>query len=348
MSESAGGSDRIRLPGRVLVLVLLAGIVVFGLTGCGTFGGSDASESEGFPGDVAIEPMPIEPMYGMNSEADLADRGEIGIPVPPPADGAGPDASTVPPDERYIIRTLGVRLQVEEIEPAVEDIRNAVESAGGTVTAVQVSSDDSPIYRYEAGGAFADGTPLMGYITARIPPQEIDSFIDVVAEMGVVLRQAEDESDVTQEHLDISARLDNLRAQEQRLRELFDRGEKIEDLLAVEREIARVRGEIESFEARLAFIERQAAMATVTVELAGRQPVVAPAGDDWGVVSAIRAGIRELVYTINGIIVFTLSALPLIVIALVTWLVIRAILRARRARIDREASASPPDTGTGG
>jgi hypothetical protein len=346
MSESVGGADRIRSAGRVLVLVVLAGVVALSLTGCGTFGGSDASDGTGVPGDIAIEPM-----YDMSEEARTAESGiapDIGIPVPPPADGAGPDASTVPPDERYIIRTLGVRLQVEEVEPAVERVRDAVDAAGGTITAVQVSSDDSPIYRYEAGGSFADGAPLKGYITARIPPQELDGFVEAVADLGTVLRQAEDETDATQEHIDISARLDNLRAQEVRLRELFDRGEEIEDLLAVEREIARVRGEIESFEARLAFIERQAAMATVTIELVGRQPVVAPAGEDWGFVSAIRTGIRGLVYTINGLIVFTLSTLPLIVIALVAWLVIRAILRSRRARRERAAVNPPTDHGTGG
>ncbi len=344
MSESTGGTDRIRSVGRVLVLVLLAGLVAVSTTGCGTFVGTDVSDTRDLPGEIAIEPM-----YG--DDAMVAERGiepDIGIPVPPPIDGAGPDASTVPPHERYIIRTLGIRLQVEEVEPAVESVRDAVEAAGGSVTAVQVSSDESPIYRYEAGGTFADGTPLKGYITARIPPAELDTFVDAVADLGTVLRQAEDESDVTQEHVDISARLDNLRVQEERLRELFDRGEEIEDLLAVERELARVRGDIESFEARLAFIERQAAMATVTVELVGRQPVVAPAGEDWGFYSAIRTGIRGLVHTINGIVIFTLSALPLIVIALVAWLVIRAILRARRSRRERGATAPPADHGTGG
>ena len=343
MSESRGGVFRVRSAGRAIGATLLVAVLAFGLTACTTFTGGDAQD------EAVSDVAPSDQMYTDNAE--MAERGiapDIGIPVPPPVDGAGPDASTVPPDERYVIRTLGIRLQVEDVEPAVELVREAVDEARGMITAVQVASDDTPIYRYEAGGTFADGTPLVGYITARIPPEELDAFVEAVADLGTVLRQAEDESDVTQEHLDISARLDNLRAQEERLRELFDRAEEVEDLLAIEREIARVRGDIESFEARLAYIERQAAMATVTVELVGRQPVVAPAGEDWGVVSAIRTGIRGLVYTINGIIIFSMSMLPLVVLALLAWLVIRTIVRARRTRRERETVDPPADHNTGG
>ncbi len=340
MPESVG-SRRTHATGGALFLLLLAGVIAVALAACTTFPGTETTD-EAMP-DVA----PMEPMY--EEDAMMAERGmteDIGIPVPPP-DGAGPDAATIPPDERYVIRTLGIRLQVEEVEPAVEQVRDAVDAANGMVIAVQVSSDDAPIYRYEAGDAFSDGTPLKGYVTARIPPEELDGFVEAVADLGTVVRQAEDESDVTQEHLDISARLDNLRAQEERLRQLFDRAEEVEDMLAIERELARVRGDIESFEARLAFIERQAAMATVTVELVGRQAVVAPPGDDWGFVSAIRTGIRGFVHTINAIIVFSLSAVPIIVVALIAWLVVRTIVRARQRQRDRRGGHTPADESGG-
>ncbi len=303
-------------------LVLLAAIFMVALVSCGSFDSAEEpwSGDGGATSDVAISPE-------MSRDSE-----EMAAVAPPPPDGAGPDASTVPEDDRLVIRSLGMRVQVEEVEPAIEGLRDAVESVEGMVTAVQVTTDDTPVYRYDASGTFSDGTPLQGYLTARIPPANIERFIASVSDLGKVLRQAEDESDVTQEYIDLSARLENLRAQELRLRELFDRGEEVEDLLAVERELARVRGDIESYEARVAYLERQAAMATVTVELVGRQPVIAPSGEDWGVVAAVRAGIRGFVNTINGLIFIALSVLPLVALAVVVFLIARTVIRRRRER----------------
>jgi len=252
--------------------------------------------------------------------------------VEPPIGGTGQDASAVPPDQRLIIRSLGIRIQVDDVEPAVAAVRDEVEGANGIVTGVQVSTDeDIPIYRYEATGPLADGSPLRGFVIARIPPENLDDFIDAVSDLGAVLRQAEDESDVTQEHIDISARLDNLKAQEQRLRDFFERAENVEEMLAIEKELGRVRGDIESLTAQLEYLERQASMATVTIELAGKPPVISPAGEDWGFLRAITAGFRGMAGTINAMIVLVMSALPLVVVGVLVWLGVRRMRRRRRA-----------------
>lgn len=322
-----------RLLARRIVLVALGALLMSMLVSCGGLRESTDSSWSGTS----------SPEYGVPQESsDGRDMIQLDI-APPPDLGAGPDASTVPPDERLVIRTLGMRVQVDEVEPAIESLRDAVDAVDGMITTVQVTTDDSPVYRYEASGTFADGTPLKGYLTARIPPANVDRFIDSVSDLGKILRQAEDESDVTQEHVDLSARLDNLRVQEERLRELFERAEEVEDMLAIERELARVRGEIESYEARIAYLERQAAMATVTVELVGREPIIAPSGEDWGFVEAVRAGVRGFVNTINGLIFIALSALPLLILAVVATFVVRAIVRRRRGHaINRTTEETAP------
>ena len=311
----------------VLALAVLASISV--LTSCGIVGTVDSDESVTFVDDMA--------KYSRDSL-----EVEPAPPLDPPMNGAGVDASTVPAEERYIIRSVGVRIQVDDVEDAVEDVRGEVAKADGIVTGIQISTDeDIPVYRYEATGALADGAPLRGFVIARIPAQALDAFIDSVSELGTVQRQAEDESDVTQEHIDLSARLDNLRAQEERLRDFFDRAESVEDMLAIEEQLGRVRGEIESLAARIAYLERQAAMATVTIELAGVPPIVSPVGPDWGFMRAITQGIRGFIGTINTLVVLVMSALPLIMIAVVAWLAVRTVLR-RRSRV-RAGEQSPPE-----
>ena len=300
------------------------------LTSCGLVA-TEQSAEDSDAWTTAYPGAPETPAY----EEELYGRGDVKdemAPIEPPVGGSGVDASTVPPDERYVIRSVGLRIRVDEVEDAVERVRAEVDKADGIVTGAQVSTDeDIPIYRYEATGPLADGTPLKGFVTARIPAENLPGFLDAVSGLGTVLRQAEDESDVTQEHIDLTARLDNLTAQEERLREFFDKAEKVEEMLAIEAELGRVRGEIESLTAQRAYLERQAAMATVTVELAGTPPVVSPVGSDWGFVRAITQGIRGFVSTVNAAIVVFMSALPLIIIAVVVWLVVRWALRRRRS-----------------
>ncbi|MDY0088587.1 MAG: DUF4349 domain-containing protein, partial [Coriobacteriia bacterium] len=88
------------------------------------------------------------------------------------------------------------------------------------------------------------------------------------------------------------------------------------------------------------YLERQAAMATVTVELATRPPVVSPGGADWGFLDALTRGVRGLVSTINGLIVFVLSALP--VLALMGGILALAIWAMRRQGHRRATGTATP------
>ena len=314
-------------------LLVVALVSVLAVLGCGAQD-VDTSPSQNLQTEPGVS---LEAPGDAASGTRAAARGEIAIaPVPPDLpEGAGVDATTVPPDERYIIRSVGVRLRVDDVSRVLQSVRDEIAAVEGIVTAVQISTDeDIPIYRYDAAGALADGAPLRGYLTARIPVEEVDAFVETLADLGTIQRQSEDESDVTQEHLDLSARLETLRAQETRLRTFFEQAANVEEMLAIEQELTRVRGEIESLAAQVAFLERQSAMATVTVELAGTPPLVRPVGPDWGFGDALTQGVRGLVNTLNRLIVVVLSALPVIVVASVGALAVRWVLRRRRRRGD--------------
>lgn len=324
-----------------LAITIVLGVSLLASCGFVQSGGSD----EGVVTD-SWQPTSEEMKAGYGDGVEYS-RDSLAIspatPVEPPVGGSGEDASTVPPDERYIIRSVGLRIQVDEVADAIEQVRDEVAKVEGIITGVQVSTDeDIPIYRYEATGALADGATLRGFVIARIPAGSLEAFVESVSGLGTVQRQAEDESDVTQEHIDLSARLENLKAQEQRLRDFFDQAEKVEEMLAIEEQLGRVRGEIESLSAQIAYLERQSAMATVTVELAGKPPVVSPIGDDWGFMRAITQGIRGFVGTINAMIVVAMSAFPLVVIAIVVWLVVRALIRRRRSTTPEDTSPPEP------
>lgn len=316
-----------------LILGALLSLTACGLTGQSGEDGGAVTEPYG-GGDVATQDSVV---------SEEAARDTAIAPVPPDTPGGtGVDASTVPPEDRLVIRTVGIRVQVDDVDEAVDTVRRETADAGGMVTTVQVSTDEEiPVYRYEATGSLADGAPLRGFVVVRIPADKLEGFVDAIGTLGTVQRQAEDESDVTQEHIDVSARLETFKAQEARLRELFDEAANVEEMLAIEQELTRVRAEIESMTAQIAYLERQAAMATVTVELAGEPPVVSPGGADWGFLDAIRQGVRGLVNTINVVIVVALSALPVLVLVAAVTLIVRWAIRRRRPTGEDDA---PPET----
>ncbi len=288
-------------------------------TGCGSSGTSSA------PG-------------ALPGEDTQAGGGSVAV----PEKGGG---GTADGTDRLIIRSKTLRLQVESTPDSVTKIRELAAARGGSVTDMQVATDvDDWVYRYDNNGnRVGDGTALRGWVTVRVPTASFDALVDDVSKIGTIKFQSESTEDVTQAHVDMSARLENLRAQEARLREFFDAAKDVKDMLAIEQELGRVRGEIESLDAQVKYLERQAAMATVTIELVENKPVVRSASDDWGFGQAVTNGVQAAATMLNVLVAVVIATSPLWLAALILFFPIRALVRRRRAKAARPvAPAVPP------
>jgi hypothetical protein len=327
---------------RLIAFAVLTALVAGSLSGC-ALGSTDDSLEQVEPGTAGRDAATMEA-----AEPEIYDE-EVGSEGTPAEDAAASSApSTVDPDyegDRLVIRNVSIRMQVDDVESSVDEIRSATDAAGGIVSSLQVSTDEDPVYRYEAEDALADGSPLSGYITVRVPADQLETFTDAVMGLGEVLREDASQDDVTQQYVDLGARLENLKAREARLRELYEEADTVEDTLAVDRELSAVRGEIEAMEAQIAYLERQAAMATVTIELIEPSPIVRPAGEDWGFVDALTTSLRAFVNTVNGMIIALGAILPVILLGLLVLLVVVLVLRIRHRRsASKGSSAEPNDT----
>lgn len=261
-------------------------------------------------------------------------QGEAGAPqATQAAGGSAPDQDKSYPQapqdqtERMVILTQTLRLKVDDTAATIAAVREVADKHSAIVANMRKASEGEWVYDSPAGSY----TPLRGWLTVRVPVDGVKAFVDEVSGLGEVVYQAETSDDVTQDHVDLSARLENLRAQETRLRELVAQAANVEETLAVEQELWRVRGEIESLDAQVKYLERQAAMATITVELAEEGPVV----QNWGFVEALKDGIRAAAAVLAFTISFTIATSPLWILGLVIFFLVR---RARRNR----ASTRPP------
>lgn len=325
----------VRLLAITTALMLMAGIS----TGCGAVDqlttGTTASESTGSYSSAA------PPMLGYDASKGAVDGGAVVAESSDPAAG-GDVAANVPEADRLIIRNKTLRIEVEKVADAIDKIQAASKKSGGVITGMQVATDSgSPIYRYEDSGSPSDGTALLGYVVVRVPASTFEAFVTEVSGLGTVRYEAETSDDVTQQHVDLSARLGNLRAEEKRLRDFFTAAKDVKDMLAIEQELSRVRGEIESLDAQVKYLERQAAMATVTIDLNEPQPIVRPGGEDWGFGDAVTTGFRGAAGAIQLIIVVVITLAPFAAIAAVLFFAIRAIVRKRRKNRAAAATETP-------
>ncbi|HEV3270618.1 MAG TPA: DUF4349 domain-containing protein [Candidatus Methylacidiphilales bacterium] len=180
-----------------------------------------------------------------NNAKDEA-QAAAGIPPAP-----GTPAAT---DTRKLIRNAQLDLEVKSFQTAMDQIAALTKTAGGYV-------DTSNSQRGGNG-------KLQGTVVVKVLPQNFDAFLLKLRDLGEVQNQSVSTDDVTKEYYDMQARLDNSRRMETQLQDLLKRTNgKVSDLLQVERELGRVRGDIEQMQGQLKLYDFQVQYATVTIQL---------------------------------------------------------------------------------
>lgn len=279
--------------------------------------------------------------YGTDSGAgtDGGYRSKLGAPdmadeYSESSAGGAPDAllsapvdPAAPPTGEKIIKNAWVDMRVDSVEDAVAEVRTLAKRFDADITELFLSAgDDGPVRPMEARG------PAHANVTLRVPADRLDAIVDELPALGEVLNQNASSSDVTVQFIDLSARLKNLKAEEDRLREFLERAEKIDDLLAVQRELSRVRGEVEAMQAQVDHIEREAARSTLTISMSEPGPIVRPGGNDWGFREALTRGLQGAVGIITGLITSVIAVSPVLLMLALIWFVVRAVRRRRRNR----------------
>ncbi|MEM1027617.1 MAG: DUF4349 domain-containing protein [Planctomycetota bacterium] len=133
----------------------------------------------------------------------------------------------------------------------------------------------------EDHGGYADFVRRQ-QVQIRVPAGKFDATIQAIGELGLVTDRAIDAVDVTAQMFDLEIRLDNLEAMRVRMKALLDKAEKVEDMLAIEKELGRIVGEIEQLKGQLRLMKDRVALSTITVNFNR------PAGTDSGLAGRVR------------------------------------------------------------
>jgi hypothetical protein len=156
---------------------------------------------------------------------------------------------------RKLIRNATVELEIVSFDSAVQKITAIANEEHG-----YVATTDS---EKQANGK------LKGQIVVKMQPENLDRFLQKIRSLGELKNQALGTEDVTKAYFDIDSRLKNAHVMEQRLIDMLKtKTGKVSDLLQVEKELGRVREEIEKMQGELKYWDSQVQFATVTISLA--------------------------------------------------------------------------------
>lgn len=206
---------------------------------------------------------------------------------------------------RMLIRTANVGIKVDSLEVAMAALRRLASALGGTVGNVSVNAGEFQV--------------RSATLELRVPSARFADAMAGMSPIGKVEYSNESAEDVGEEYVDLTARIANAKRLESRLIDLLaTRTGKLEDVLAVERELARVREEIERQQGRGRYLSTRVATSTLSVTVSEPAPVVSEPGKSvigeafvraWkNFVALVASGIASLGYLV-----------PLGVVVLLAW-----------------------------
>jgi len=194
--------------------------------------------------------------------------------------------------QRKVISSATVSIKVKVVEEVVAQIRTIAEGMGGFVE--QLSSSGA------AGRQQAS-------MTIRVPQDQFFTALERIEALGEVQSKNVGSEDVSEQFIDLEARLKSSLREEESLLSLLGRSVTVSEVLAIERELARVRSNIERLQGQLNFLERRVALATIIVSLFPPQVQVAlpPSGSLSLEVVDVAGSLEEAkgrVVSLNGVV----------------------------------------------
>ena len=229
---------------RIALLMVAAAVLLLGsMTGCAFATMPESESGEYWPGEdeEARSPMPEAPSMSQDAAMEMEEEG-VGITAGEPAE-----------IDRMVVRNGSMELVVEDVSATSQAIGQVAATFDGHVVS-------SSIFEKE-GRTF-------GSVVIRVDGDRFDAALSAIRILAVeVLRETTSSRDVTEEYVDLSARKGNLERTEEQLLALMEQAGTVEELLAVQREVSRVRGEIEQLEGRMRYLEQTSATSLIEVLL---------------------------------------------------------------------------------
>lgn len=309
---------------RSLVNLSAAIAIVSMLAGCGSskYEMTDASAAAEAP--AAVETAAAEDVYlydagyGENSSAQEAMPAEEIIENE--TGGAEAKAEEVgenPQAGRKLITTMTLSAETEYFDDLMGNLERQVAELGGYIESSNQWNGSADYYGNRRNNRSAS-------LTIRIPAEKLDGFVALMEESSNITNKSREVEDVTLAYVDLESHKKALLTEEERLLELLEMAETVEDLISIEDKLANVRYQLESMESQLRTYDNKINYSTVYLDIQEVERLTPPEDiTTWG---RIKNGFSENLYglgiDIENIFVGVIINIPYIL----AWLVVLAVV----------------------
>jgi hypothetical protein len=279
--------------------VMLAGLSLALVIACGDSSGNpELTRERDTSGahDKAANPVALGTVGQAMSQAEAA-------PASPAArnQAAASKWSAYDAASRLIIRTGQASIEVDSLEASMTQLRRVVQKVGGFVADASVQSGRNQI--------------RSATLELKVPSVRFDELTEALGPIGRLQFVNVGAEDVSEDFVDLTARVANSHRLEDRLVELLrTRTGKLQDVLTVERELARIREEIERMEGRLRFLKTSAQLSTLSVNLYEPAPIVASHPGRSVLGEAFKTAWRNFIGVVAGIIASLGFVVPAVIL----------------------------------
>lgn len=238
---------------------------------------------------------------------------------------------------RKIIQRGNIQLQTLDFDKTINGIIAKTNSAGGYVESSNINGT-----RIENEESIENRT---AYLNLRIPEKKLEEFMSSVGTLGNITNKSITGEDITEQYFDNEAHLKALKIQEDRLLELLKKSGELKDILEIEKELTRVRYDIESLTGNLKKWDSLIQYSTLNIEIQEVQKYkkVNPVSLKDRIYRGFKNSTENVISMIKGLIITIVSLIPYLTIIAPIVFIIKYILRKKAIRFNNPFKKNKDD-----
>lgn len=207
--------------------------------------------------------------------------------------------------ERKVVRNGNLSLLVEKAEETAQEVKNIANALDGYVSSSRI---------YEASEGVKSGT-----ITIRVRADKFDQAMEEIKDLAIKVEEEQESArDVTEEFVDLEARINNLKVEEAQYLELMEKTDSVEEILKITARLSSVRGQIERLEGRLKYLSDQVEMSSIRVSLTSEAEIEV-FGIRWRPLYMVKKSFKAMLSGLRKYTSFVISFLFILPV-IVLWL----------------------------
>lgn len=234
------------------------------LTGCGRSTNYDVTSTELATEDITEEEYSIDNSYGFNDAMYETDsQTSEAVSNDTISEDATSDTSTAIEEEK-LVYTANLTIQTLEYEKSITGIKQLAQKYNAIIS--QEDETDS-YYDWYYSDSDRGSSTRYDYICLRVPSKSYEDFLDEVGSVGTVTAKSQSVENITSDYYDVATQIASLKKQEERLLEMYDECETIEDMIAVEARLNEVQTDLSSYQTKLNRMDKDVAYSYVNINV---------------------------------------------------------------------------------